>query len=276
MYGLLSLNNATLEKAALAYASMGWPVLPLNPREKTPMGRLVRNGLKQATTDIGQIRTWWEMYPACNIGLRTGDAFDVLDLDGREALVGLDAIATGYKHFGPVANTGKGWHMLFAPTGARNAANKVPKIDFRGQNGYIVAPPSIHPNGHHYQWVRDGDLPSPPIWLDRLVTPPSDFDQRERLSEYHLEPIIETWMNTFGTMPGHTPQPVGDRFVVSCVWHDDSTPSLVLYPHNNSFYCFGCMEWGDSMNITDSFYASGTSPSELRAAATARPTRNTA
>lgn len=276
MASLLLLNSLTLEKAALAYASMGWPVLPLTPRAKAPMGKLVPNGLKQATTDLGEIRTWWEMYPACNIGLRTGDVFDVLDLDGQEALHSLKALAPTYQHTGPVSNTGKGWHMLFQPTGARNAANRVPKIDFRGQSGYIVAPPSVHPNGHLYEWIRDGELPEPPDWLDQLVTPPKDYERRKALSDFNAAPILDTWMETFGTMPGHVPQQHGQRYVVSCVWHDDSTPSLVLYPHDNSYFCFGCHEWGDSANINDSFLNGGTAPSDLRMAATSRTQQETA
>jgi hypothetical protein len=36
---------------ALAYAARGWHVLPLEPRGKAPLGRLVPRGMKDATTD---------------------------------------------------------------------------------------------------------------------------------------------------------------------------------------------------------------------------------
>lgn len=34
-----------------------------------------------------------------------------------------------------------------------------------------------------------------------------------------------------------------------CPFHDDDTPSLVLYPHTNSFYCFGCAKTGNSISL---------------------------
>ncbi len=32
---------------------------------------------------------------------------------------------------------------------------------------------------------------------------------------------------------------------ISCIFHNERTPSLVIY--ENSFYCFGCNEGGDSI-----------------------------
>lgn len=270
MYGLHKLNELTLEQAALAYASMGWPVLPLTPRDKTPLGKLVRTGLKEATTDLGQVRTWWEMYPAANIGLRTGDAFDVVDLDGDAAIASLRGLAPGYKHPGPVSATGKGYHLLFQPTGARNAAARLPGIDFRGQSGYIVAPPSVHPNGHRYVWAKDGELPAPTAWLDTIVTPErKDAFEGGMYDPEDLEDIVDVWLRTFGSIDEHKLGIMGERYITACPWHEDSTPSLVLYPDNNSFFCFGCHEWGDSLNITASFMThGGQAPSITRATST--------
>ena len=52
-----------------------------------------------------------------------------------------------------------GRHLYFewptfegAPT-IRNTASAVAAgIDTRGEGGYVVAPPSAHPNGAHYRW----------------------------------------------------------------------------------------------------------------------------
>lgn len=260
---LTELNELYLAQAALAYASMGWPVLPLRPRDKRPNGKLVRTGLKEASTDIGQIRTWWEISPASNIGLRTGDVFDVVDLDGKESLQSLKEIVTGYKHDGPVASTGKGYHLLFEPTGARNAANPLTGIDFRGQAGYIVAPPSVHPNGHKYQWIKGTDtFPPAPEWLEQIVTPKREHITGEGIDPANMEDIVNFWLKSFSDIAPL--QMIGSRYITNCIWHKDDTPSLVLYPDSNSFFCFGCHEWGDTLNLIDSFMDAGTAPSEIR------------
>jgi hypothetical protein len=73
---------------------------------------------------------------------------------------------------GPIALTpGGGAHYLFLPTGEGNRAGFRPGLDWRGERGYIVAPPSIHPSGGVYEWVFDADTPLAPAppWLINLV-----------------------------------------------------------------------------------------------------------
>jgi len=40
-------------------------------------------------------------------------------------------------------------------------------------------------------------------------------------------------------------RPSGRRLVGRCPFHEDPTPSLVVYTHNQSWYCFGCDVGGD-------------------------------
>lgn len=266
---LADLNGDDLLNAALAYAERGWPVLPLQQREKRPAGHLVHNGLNNATTDQTLILQWWAVSPRLNIGLRTGIAFDVVDLDGPEGVIEFTQLVPGYQHDGPVGATGKGYHLLFEPTGARNAARKLPGIDFRGQSGYIVAPPSIHPNGHRYAWMagRSDTPPPPPDWLDRLVTKPRTERTTPGIDPASLRNIAYVFMDLFSSI--RTLTALGARFSTQCIFpdHEDSTPSFVLYPENNSFYCFGCDEWGDSLDLERSFKSGLVPPSSWRSAA---------
>jgi Bifunctional DNA primase/polymerase, N-terminal len=74
--------------AALGYALAGVYVLPLAPRSKVPVipARNGGHGLHDATTDPDVIRSWWQVHPTANLGLRTGLGFDVIDLDSEAAI----------------------------------------------------------------------------------------------------------------------------------------------------------------------------------------------
>lgn len=244
-----SLRTGQLIGWALGYAERGWPVLPLVPREKRP---LTKTGLLEASADITTITEWWTRWPSANIGLRTGIQFDVLDIDGEVGHISLET-KTGPEsaHSGPVSRTGRGEHWLFLPGGTANRAGLLEKLDWRGTNGYIVAPPSIHPDGHLYAWAPehgpDTQLPSIPAWLTPLLSP---FVQRQPRDN------IKADQNTIGIVDiaeamGLDPRNSGGgRYSVVCIFHDgDREPSMVLYPNDNSFYCFGCGAWGDMFNL---------------------------
>ena len=149
---------------ALAYARAGWPVFPCRPRDKPP---LTRHGVKDATADGATITAWWTCWPNANIGLATGVAFDVLDIDGP------DVELPGPLPDSPTVGTGKGLHIYLPVTGLGNRAGMVPGVDYRGVGGYILAPPSVHPSGAVYQWLASPRLPlaEPPTWLTKLLRP---------------------------------------------------------------------------------------------------------
>src|SRR3990167_1007536 len=46
-----------------------------------------------------------------------------------------------------------------------------------------------------------------------------------------------------------TLRPVGGRLQGKCPFHDDSSPSFVLYVEQNKWHCFGCGEHGDSIDF---------------------------
>ena len=39
---------------------------------------------------------------------------------------------------------------------------------------------------------------------------------------------------------GHQPKKQGKDYVISCPFHDEDTPSLIITPDKNLFNCFGC------------------------------------
>jgi hypothetical protein len=141
--------------AALIYAGWGWPVFPLKPGEKVPA---TRHGFKEATVDPDVIRAWWKRTPKANIGVPTGVAFDVLDVDFKHGAArvwpGLrDSTAMPAAH-GVAITASNGQHVLLLPTGEGNGTNifKQPGLDYRGRGGYIVATPSVLADGRRYAW----------------------------------------------------------------------------------------------------------------------------
>jgi Bifunctional DNA primase/polymerase, N-terminal len=162
--------------AALDYVNRDLAVFPCVPGGKRP---LVEHGLHDASSDPDVIRAWWSRWPTANIGLRTGVAFHVLDIDEPDGGDTMRALVTehGRPRRGPTAHTPSGgWHVYFWPP-ARTVGNRarfVDGCDWRGERGYVVAPPSIGADCYPYVWARTLDVPLPdvPDWLLDLLDPP--------------------------------------------------------------------------------------------------------
>jgi hypothetical protein len=164
-------SNPHLE-AALEYAAKGWPVFPLKPRKKVPA---TPHGLKDASVDPEQIREWWTRTPSANIGFATGHGVVILDVDDLGALTDLQEDANAPAFNTSRTETSEGRYQLFFRTTAaiRNSAGKLrPGLDVRGDGGYVVLPPSVHPSGHVYRWDRNGTPDELPEWLLELLTSP--------------------------------------------------------------------------------------------------------
>lgn len=146
--------------AALRYAAWGWPVFPLKPLYKQPASR---HGFKDGTTDPDEIRALWSKCPY-NIGLPTGLAFDVIDIDvpdGAQTYARmLEADVIPDIH-GQVATSSGGLHLYIHPLDGGNLARSLPGVDYRGTGGYVVAPPStLGQPGRSWSWITP---PSPTI-----------------------------------------------------------------------------------------------------------------
>ena len=100
--------------------------------------------------------------------------FDVVDLDSEDAVDALEEARGGREPLrGPLVATGKGFHYYVQLAGIGNRAGILPGVDYRGRGGYVVGPPSEHPDGHRYRWVnplRD-ELARVPQWLIQLLVP---------------------------------------------------------------------------------------------------------
>ncbi len=193
--------------AALAYAARGWAVLPCKPREKVPASA---HGLNDASTERAALTTWFGGESRYNIAIRTGNGLLVLDADGEAGEASLAALERKHGALPEtvVSLTGRGRHFLYAVTDGApvpNSAGKLgPHLDTRGDGGYILVEPSIHPSGRMYAWDVDHHpdewpLAEAPGWLlallrEREAPPaePSGNTVREGGRETHLASLAGT------------------------------------------------------------------------------------
>jgi hypothetical protein len=158
------MNTAPLPRIAKVdtaqrYLARGWSVLPLGARDKRPL--VVWEPLQDTRPSVEQVSDWFSRWPDANIGIVTGEISNliVLDIDPKHG--GDGSLERLERSFEPLPETveavtgGGGRHFYFAHPGGlvRNRAGLAQGIDLRGDGGYIVVPPSIHPSGHPYVWV---------------------------------------------------------------------------------------------------------------------------
>jgi hypothetical protein len=158
-------------RTALALAGRGFHIFPCRPRDKRPA---TANGLKDATRDVDIIQAWWRQQPDNNIAIATGAASGifVLDIDGLDAEAALRGLEAEHGALPATveAITARGRHIYFRwpQEPVRNSAGKIgAHIDVRGDGGYVLCPPSIHPSGRRYCWSVDSAnrIADAPGWL---------------------------------------------------------------------------------------------------------------
>jgi len=151
------------------YFTRGWHTLPLKHHEKVPA---TKHGVKDAelrsTDNIAE-----GLAEGLNLGVATGQVSGifVVDVDPRnngaetfEELENRNGFPATYRVNTPTG----GFHLYYQyPAGVEKLAGKLGEgIDIKSNGGYVVAPPSTHPQGGQYE-VVDGSavVSKAPEWL---------------------------------------------------------------------------------------------------------------
>ena len=183
------MDNPTLAWAHY-YHGLGLHPVPLAPRSKVPPARFpLKRYQTQQPTEV-EVFKWFghpSAHGAPNIALVLGRGVIAVDLDGAGAEEALAEAGVTLPPDAPRSRTSEhSCHVfLSAPHGVGNrvamlaAAEKRPdnpekplwQVDVRGDGGYVVAPPSVHPDGHLYEWEHKigTDLPAAPRQLLDLI-----------------------------------------------------------------------------------------------------------
>lgn len=165
--------SSPLAEAAHDYVERGLAIIPLGVGKKEPV---TKSGLNDWTDNPGQIDVWWGQgehagkrgNPSYNIGMACGQVSGgiiVIDLDCHsDEANGLHFLHDWEVEHGKLPETwtqitGSGGKQLFYRAGQdiRNSANGEIGVDVRGNGGYVVLPPSLHPCGDCYEWSISPD-----------------------------------------------------------------------------------------------------------------------
>ena len=164
----------TLE-LALLYVKKGLSVIPLKPKDKKPMLKSWKEYQQRLPTEE-ELRRWFKNKET-NIAIITGKVSGnlvVIDFDSREAFENFvrRVKKAGKRLQFAISNTwivesGKGFHIyLRLPRAELLPSTKVrftEGIDLKAEGGYVVAPPSVHPSGKRYEFVKtDEEILGPP------------------------------------------------------------------------------------------------------------------
>jgi hypothetical protein len=85
------------------------------------------------------------------------------------------------------------------------------------------------------KWYLEADKKK----LRKTITRHEDFDRSKDIAKQRS--IISVY-------PFQRLRKVGERYQALCPFHNEKTPSFVIYP-NNTFYCFGCHVGGDAIDF---------------------------
>ena len=236
-----------MQRAALAYVTrFGWRVLPTLPRRKEPHGRFVRHGFQDATSDPEQVRRWWTADAHAGVAIACASSgLVVLDVDPRNG--GDDTFGRLQGELGklpvtPTCLTGAGgMHLYFRDTVGAYVGSAGQGVDIKSE-GYVVAPPSVHPNGATYRWdvaahpLETAIAHLPDAWLRHLTTAPQS--RGPALPSSGLD-AADSWLGHAFAAAGWLGDVLLDgKRMVRCPWaqeHSDgrgagSDSSTVLFP----------------------------------------------
>ena len=166
-------------QAALNYSEkFGFSVIPIKPNKK-PYIKWEPFQKKRAVRE--EIFGWWNRWPNAMVGIITGSisSIVVIDVDTEE---GQEAISEYIPEtlLMPTCKTPRGGKHLYFKAPEKPLCNNVRIIsgcDFRGEGGYVIAPPSVNETGEAYVWVEA-------LSIDEVEPPPLPWSYKNYLINY--------------------------------------------------------------------------------------------
>ena len=173
---------------------MGLSVIPLKERDKEPIVAWKTYQEKKPTDE--ELHTWYDN-GKYNIGIVCGKVsgnFFVIDFDNKEIIPFVIGDIQNYIGKTYVVQTSRGYHLGFRLP--PNADEKYIKsrnfdnlgINLKGEKGYVVAPPSIHPSGITYQFMGEPKIETIENYEEFFKT----LEEKDQEAKYLWE-ILPYW-----------------------------------------------------------------------------------
>ncbi len=169
--------------AALEYAALGWSIIPIAARSKTPAVKWKPFQTKCA--DERSIHEWFDLRDDLGLAVVLGSVSGGLtcrDFDDLAAYATWAAQNPELAKTLPTAKTARGYHVYFLS--ALNHTERFADGELRSQGAYVVLPPSHHPSGVQYRWTIPpmSDIPR----LDDLPFQRTEPTERQRMASVSL------------------------------------------------------------------------------------------
>ena len=270
---------------AIQWVNNGVSVIPIRYRDKRPAtnsllatGRPTWEQYKESLPEIDELKVWFGGLSR-NLGIITGSkglvVVDFDTTDSYEAWLSWAEIIGGntekIAHQCYRVKTSRGMHVyLHVEEPTKNY--KVPGIDIKGQWGYVLAPPSIHPTGSAYRakgrtiahvgqlsdvfpfspnayQLENTPLAAPFIYSDvfdaadhaRLISPNSIEMIKESI---RIEDVLPTVKEA---------QTRREYILMHCPLHTDKHPSFWVNLTTQMCGCFAGCNGGKAMDVIGLF-----------------------
>ena len=159
------------------YVDSGWSVLPVKPEEKRPY---MTNWLQytKSKAPMEMVENWFRSLSGAGVGAVTGKISNMIVLDVESwCKTPIEDLLKKYPTQMVARSGSGGYHLYYQyPAGVSKVANRVgifDGADLRADGGFIVLPPTVHPNGNRYEWIKKGPLGAFPKALLDLESKPT-------------------------------------------------------------------------------------------------------
>lgn len=164
-----TLQTEAVLSIAMEYLERGWFVIPQVTGAKKPCVRWKHRHHRNPTRQ--ELERWLRKWPHAGLAVVLGHVSNlfVIDVDGPAAhAVLLEHL--GSECLAPRVNSGSQqphrYHLFFShppiPTKAKDTPWH-PKLEFRGEKGIVILPPSLHKSGRCYAWAPGRSLADMPL-----------------------------------------------------------------------------------------------------------------